>query len=71
MEVLCPQIKDIGIIRLGIHPSLWGKIIKERKYKTLREIAKEYELVMRWLEELLRGRLLNNRTNKTSYEPSG
>ncbi len=42
VEVLCPQIKDIHITRLGIHPSLWGKVIKKRKSSTLREIANEY-----------------------------
>ena len=42
VELLCPQIKDIGITRLGIHPSLRGKVIKKRKYKTVREIAQEY-----------------------------
>ena len=42
VEVLCPQIKDIRMTRLGIHPSLWGKVIKKRKHNTLREIANEY-----------------------------
>ena len=36
VEVLCPQIKDIGITRLGIHPSPWEKVVKKRKRNTLR-----------------------------------
>lgn len=42
VEVLCPQIREIGITRSGIHPSLYVKIIMKRKYNTLREIAEEY-----------------------------
>ena len=56
VELLCPQSKDIGITWLGIHPSLRGKIIKKRKYKTLREIAQEhgvsYETVRRTIKIL-------------------
>ena len=69
VELLCPHIKDISITRLGIHPSLRGRVIKKRKYKNLREIAKEYgvsyETVRRTIE-----RKAVKQQNNTGYESS-
>jgi len=54
---------------LGIHPSLRGRVIKKRKYKNLREIAKEYgvsyETVRRTIE-----RKAVKQQNKAGYESS-
>ena len=48
VELLCLQIKDIGITRLGIHPSLRGKVIlRSGSTKLLERSPKNMELAMK------------------------
>ena len=41
-ELLCPDIADISCSRWRVHPMVWGKLVKERNTKTLRELSKDY-----------------------------